>query len=266
MQLMRCRPPTTMQPRAGARRSAAAVLLLAAVAAGCRPDTGPPEILVSAASDLAATMPDLVQAFEAAAGVRATVTIGSTGQLASQIEHGAPVDVFLAADAQWVDRLEAAGRIDPESRAVYAFGTLVLLAGRQPAPPAAVAELADERWARIAIANPEHAPYGRAARQALERAGVYDSVAPRLIYGENVRQATQFAESGAVDVALVALALMDSARHRWAVVPAALHDPLVQTAAVVTGSGNAAAARAFVEFLVSDTGRSILQRRGFILP
>jgi molybdate transport system substrate-binding protein len=244
-----------------------AVVLTVVLLAGCGPSAAPAvEILVAAASDLAGAMPELAAAFEAESGVRVVATLGSSGQLAQQTMQGAPVDVFLSADEGWVDRLERAGRLAAGTRAVYANGVLVLLAGREMRPPAAVAELTGAQYSRIALANPEHAPYGLAARQALESAGIYETVHARLILAENVRQAVQYAETRSVDVSLAALSLMDSARHRWTRVPPELHEPLVQTAAVIAGRPHTDAARAFVAFLLGPTGREILGRYQFVLP
>jgi molybdate transport system substrate-binding protein len=198
--------------------------------------------------------------------VRVAVTLGSSGQLAQQTLQGAPVDVFLSADEVWVGRLEDAGRLVAGSRAVYANGVLVLLAGRLTTPPSSVTELAGAQYSRIALANPEHAPYGIAARQALESAGIHETVRSRLILAENVRQAVQFAETRSVDVSLAALALMDSTRHRWTRLPADLHKPLGQTAAVIAGRPHTDAAQAFVAFLLGPTGREILGRHHFVLP
>jgi molybdate transport system substrate-binding protein len=244
---------------------AAAMLSLACAACAPAPVESP-AILVAAASDLAAAMPELVRAFEETHDARVTATLGSTGQLAMQVLQGAPVDVFLSADAGWVDRLAAAGRLEPETRRVYAHGVLVLLVPGAAAPPAGVQELRQPRYARIALANPEHAPYGRAARQALERAGILDDVGARLVLAENVRQTVQFAETRAVDVSISALSLMDERRHRWRVVPAELHDPLTQTVAVVTGSRDPAAARQFAAFMTGERARSILRQYRFMLP
>jgi molybdate transport system substrate-binding protein len=244
----------------------AVLLLLAAVAAACGTAAPGDQLLVAAASDLAVAMPELAAAFEAETGIRVTASLGATGQLATQIEQGAPVDLFLAADSASVERLAAGGWVDGGGRAVYAFGSLVLLAGRADAPPPDVAALADPAWARIALANPEHAPYGRAARQALERAGVAAAVADRLVLAENVRQAVQFAETRSVDVSLAALALMDPARHRYTRVPGDLHDPLMQTGAVVSRTANAEGARRFLAFVTGDTGRAILRRHSLTPP
>jgi molybdate transport system substrate-binding protein len=239
-----------------------AVLLAAACGGNAATDT----ILVAAASDLAGAMPELAAAFEAETGVRVDATLGSSGQLAQQVLQGAPVDVFLSADEIWVDRLETAQRIDAGSRAVYAYGVLVLLAGRITEPPQSVAALAAAEFERIAIANPEHAPYGRAAREALHNAGVFAAAESRLVLAENVRQTVQFAETRAVDVAISALSLVDSTRHRWTVVPPGSHMPLAQTAAVVADRPQQEAARAFVEFILGPGGRDILARYHFVLP
>jgi molybdate transport system substrate-binding protein len=240
----------------------AAVLLTAACTGNAATDT----ILVAAASDLAFAMPELAAAFEAETAVRVHATLGSSGQLAQQVLQGAPVDVFLSADEVWVDRLEAAQRIVPGSRAVYAYGVLVLLAGRVTGPPPSLSALAAAGFERIAIANPEHAPYGRAAREALQHAGVFAAAEGRLVLAENVRQTVQFAETRAVDVAISALSLMDSTRHRWTVVPPGSHSPLAQTAAVVADRPQQEAARAFVEFILGPAGREILARYRFVLP
>jgi molybdate transport system substrate-binding protein len=236
-----------------------------ALALACGPPGDSNEILIAAASDLARAMPELAAAFEAESGIRVVATLGSSGQLAQQTLQGAPVDVFLSADEGWVDRLEAAGRLAPDGRAIYAYGVLVVLAGRRAAPPS-LGDLGDPAWTRIALANPEHAPYGRAAQQALDRIGILDIVRSRLILAENVRQTVQFAETGSVDAALSALSLMDSTRHRWIVVPSELHEPLAQTVAVVADRPHGDAARAFLEFLLGAQGRAILARYRFVLP
>jgi molybdate transport system substrate-binding protein len=243
------------------------LILLVLLLVGCGPRSAAQgEILVAAASDLAGAMPELAAAFEARSGLRVVATLGSSGQLAQQTLQGAPVDVFLSADEGWVDRLEESGRLEAGTRAVYAYGVLVLLAGRVTEPPATLQQLVDPTYSRVALANPEHAPYGVAARQALESAGLYAVLADRLILAENVRQTVQFAETRSVDVSMAALSLMDSTRHRWNVVPMELHQPLAQTAAVVAGRPQTVASRAFVDFLLGDEGREILARYRFVLP
>ena len=235
-------------------------------ATSCRADDAPGPIIMSAASDLANALPELTAAFEAESGVSVSATIGASGMLAQQIMNGAPVDVFASADRGWVDRLDSAQLILRDTRITYARGSLALVAAApHGTAPQTLAELSDSSYRRIAIANPDVAPYGRAARQALQRAGVWDAVQPRIIMSETVRQALEYVTSGNVDVALVARGLLAD-DHTFTPVPAELHDPLHQDAVVIARSTRADAARRFVAFLAGDSGRAILQRHHFTLP
>lgn len=256
-------PPYRIRRLAGcARVLAPCVVALAA----CGP-AREPALLVGAASDLAAAMPVLVAAFTAESGIPVTTTLGSSGQLARQVMHGAPVDIFLSADRVWVDRLEEAGLVEPNGRAPYGRGVLVLVtAQRRPEPFRRLEELGAADAGRVAIASPEHAPYGRAAREALESAGVWDAVSDRLVIAENVRHTLQFVGTGDVDAAIAALALVDDRSPPWTVVPEELHAPLLQEAAVVSGRGMEEQALAFLRFLTGPRGREILTGFGFIMP
>jgi molybdate transport system substrate-binding protein len=129
-----------------------------------------------------------------------------------------------------------------------------------------VADLALPEVKRIAIANPDHAPYGLAAQQALQRAGVWDQVKPKLVYADNIRQTLQYAETGNVDVAIVALSLSQESKGRWVLVPEQLHDPIDQALAVIKTTRNEAAARAFASFISGPRGREILGKYGFAFP
>lgn len=229
-------------------------------------NAGGGRLLVSAAADLAPVLQELVPRFEEATGAKVEVNLGSTGQLAQQIEAGAPVDLFLAASAQAIDELEGAGRLVPGTRREYARGRLVLWSG-QGHTLGAVEELAGDKVARISIANPDHAPYGRAAREALQSSGLWESLQPRLVYAENVRQAFQFAQAGEVDAALVALSLAKSGGEgSFVLVPESLHEPLRQTLAVVEGSQAVELAQAFAEFMAGAEGRRVLTAYGFQVP
>jgi molybdate transport system substrate-binding protein len=222
---------------------------------------------VLAASDLQAAMPELVARYEAATGRRARVVLGSTGNLTSQIEQGAPGDLFLAASERFVDRLEARGLIVPPSRRVYAIGPLVLVSAPGAALPRTVAELAGAAYGTVAIANPEHAPYGMAAREAMQSAGVWDAVRPRLVLGENIAQALQFVRSGNADAGIVARGLVVHLPDvAWQPVDPGLHAPLRQTAAVLRGSTRPDDAAAFLDLVTGEEGRTILRRHGFELP
>jgi molybdate transport system substrate-binding protein len=227
----------------------------------------PPALTVFAASDLALAFRELVPRFEQARGVRVTLVLGSTGNLARQVEHGAPADVLFAADRQFVDRLAASGAVIPETRALYAQGRLVLVtglgAGRRLTD---VRDLVDPRVRHVAIANPAHAPYGRAAEEALRRAGVWDAIRPKLIYAESVQHALQFVQSGAAEAGVVARSLMAAAELAWVPVDPGLHSPLDQAVAVVRRSPHPELGLAFIGFVNGAEGRPVMKRHGFLLP
>lgn len=242
-------------------------VLLASLAltASCRGAPTPDAPLrVAAASDLTDAFTDLAARFESLTGTRVALTFGSSGMLSRQIAEGAPFDLFASADVSFVDRAVASGRCDAGSLSRYARGRLALITRAGAPVPDALAALASPAFARVAIANPEHAPYGRAAMQSLDRAGVLDAVRPRLVFAENVRQALQLATSGNADAAIVARALVDD---RALALPSSLHDPLEQ-ALVACGPSPArrALARRFAALVLGPEGREALSRRGFDPP
>lgn len=247
-----------------------ALLLAAGLAAGILlPATGraADTLRVFGAADLAFAFKEVVPRFEQATGATVSLVLGSTGNLARQIEHGAPADVLFAANVAFVDALAEAGAVRPETRTLYARGRIVLAARRDAAVrPGSLADLRRPEVRRIAIANPAHAPYGQAAKEALEALGLWAEVRPKLVYGENVRHALQFLESGAADAAIVALSIADTAGIVSAPIDASLHRPLDQAAAVTTRSRHPERAAAFIRFVTGPEGRSIMARYGFDLP
>lgn len=223
-------------------------------------------VQVAAAADLTLAFEELGRAFEKQTGREIRFSFGSTGFLARQIREGAPFDLFAAANVAYIDEVVAAGECNGATKAPYARGQIAIWTKRGGVkPPAGLEDLADPRFQRIAIANPDHAPYGQAAKEALESAGVWRVVAPRLVLGENVRQTLQFAESGNVEAAVVALALVAGDRENpWRRVDQRLHRPIDQ-ALVVCGNGrNRTGGAAFAHFVGSGEGRAILQRYGFL--
>lgn len=185
---------------------------------------------------------------------------GSSGMLARQIENGAPYDVYLAANERFARDLAAQGKVDPASVAVYALGRVAVWSksGR-------FGSLADLRAARrIALPNPAHAPYGVAGRQALEREGLWAGLEGRIVYGENVRQVLQYAESGNVDAALTAWSLVHD--RGGVLVGGELHDPIRQAGGVIASGRNRKVAEAFLVFLGSKKGRALLERYGLFAP
>ena len=241
-------------------------LCLAACASPFRTST-PEPLVVSAASDLMPAFEELGTLYEQQTGRPVIFNFGSTGQLAQQIDQGAPVDLFAAADVSFVNGLAAKGRVLPDSVQLYARGRLTLWTRADSTLVVETVEgLLKPEVRRVAIANPEHAPYGLAARQALQAAGVWEAVQPKLVLGENVRQTLQFAETGDVDVAIVALSLSIASDGHWTLIPEDLHAPLDQALAVVTSSPRQAEARKFAAFIIGPQGRPIMRKYGFVLP
>lgn len=227
----------------------------------------PITLTVSAAADLIPAFEELGQMFEQRTGVHVDFNFGSTGQLAQQIEAGAPVDLFAAANIAYVDRLEAKGLIVPGTKALYARGRIVIWTRSDSnLPIETVRDLLNPDIKRIAIANPDHAPYGIAAREALQSAGVWEAVQNKLVLGENVRDTLRYAEAGDVDVAIVALSLAVQSGGRWTLIPQELHTPIDQALAVIRGTKHEAEARAFAAFINSPEGREVMRHYGFILP
>lgn len=225
------------------------------------------EIIVAAAADLAPAFEELGRQFEQETGTKVTFSFGSTGMLAKQIENGAPIDLFAAANVEFVEQLERQGLIVSETKALYARGRITIwMRADSVLKIERIEDLAQPEVARIAIANPEHAPYGRAAREALESTGIWKAVEPKLVYGENVRQTMQYAETGNADAAITALSLSARSNGRWTLIPEELHKPLDQALAVIKGARLEFEARRFAEFINGAQGRSTMRKYGFILP
>jgi molybdate transport system substrate-binding protein len=239
---------------------------------GCKKNEAPsvPEPLkVAAAADLARAFPEIATAFEKESGQKITFTFGSTGLLSKQIIEGAPYDVFAAANVSYVDEVLKTGTCAADTKAMYARGRIGIWMRNESTvpPPKTLKDLADPRFVRIAIANPAHAPYGKAAQQALEKVGIWDQIKPRLVYGENIQQTLQFAQSGNVEAAIVALSLATVAGGSFVDIDPALHAPIDQALVVCSRDpARAAVARRFAAYVNSPTGRAIMRRYGFLLP
>lgn len=223
--------------------------------------------LVLAAADLAPALTELAAQYAATYGCAPTLSFGSTGAFTTQLEQGARADVFFAASVDFIDRLDRAGLVRAGTRVEYALGRLVLVAPPGRAPPASLAGLSDPAFRFVAIANPEHAPYGRAAEQALASSGQLETVRPRLVLGENIAQAVQLVDSGNADAGIVALSLA-LAREGAAYTPidASLHDPLVQVAAIPTAAERPEAGRKMIGLVTGALGRPVMERYGFVRP
>jgi molybdate transport system substrate-binding protein len=230
------------------------------------------QLTVGAAADLQFAFHDLGAQFERQTGIPVRVTYGSSGNFTTQIENGAPFDLFFSADVQYPQKLVSEGFAEADSLYRYADGKLVLWVrnGSKIDLNKGLAVLADAAVRKIAIANPKHAPYGRAAVAAMKSAGVYDKVGSRLVLGENISQTAQFVQSGAADVGLVALSLAVSpgmkSSGRYVEVPAKDYSAIEQGAAILKRSKQKAAAEKFLEFMKTPVAKEILEKYGFVVP
>jgi molybdate transport system substrate-binding protein len=214
------------------------------------------EILVAAAADVVRLEQPLREGFRKAAGGQVRFVFGSSGMLARQIENGAPYDVYLSANERFVHDLAAQGKLDPQSVRVYGLGRVALWSKN-----GSIRKLSDlGSVGRLSLPNPAHAPYGVAARQALEKEGTWKSLEARIVYAENVRQALQFAASGNVDATITAWSLVFD--RGGILIPAGLHAPIRQAAGAVASGSNRALAAKFLDYLASQEGRALLARFG----
>jgi molybdate transport system substrate-binding protein len=217
-------------------------------------------------------MNEIAANYEKATGCTVRLSTGSSGNFLSQIENGAPFDLFFSADIAYPKKLETEGLAAPGSTYLYAVGKIVLWVRKDSRLDIAkgLAILRDPSVHRIAIANPQHAPYGRAAEQALRSAGLYDAVKDRLILGENISQAAQFAESGNADAGILALSqaqsppLKDEGRYR--ILPESLYTPIRQGVVIPRAAPNVRGAQAFLDYVKTPAIAALLERYGFALP
>jgi molybdate transport system substrate-binding protein len=248
------------------------ILLLALFSGGSVPQPGH-EINVAAAADLSNALQELAANYEKRTGVTVKLSFGASGALTQQIQNGAPFDVFFSADMDYPKQLIAGAQAESASLYRYAVGRLVLWVPKDS--PLDVEHkgmdvLLEPSVKKIAIANPQHAPYGRAAAAALTHYGLYEKLGDRLVLGENISQAAQFVESGNAQAGFVALAhaiapAMQGKGKYW-VVPAAAYPPLDQGVVLVSHSPHRHEAAAFLEYMKTAEAAAVLQHYGFTLP
>jgi len=248
----------------GMRRLLPLLSALLAMACGSRAKLpAKDEINVATAANLTRVFTELGQIFERETSIHLVTSFGATTQLAQQIEHGAPFDVFAAADTEHVDELARKGLIFEDTRAIYARGKLVLWVPGSRTPVDRLEDLARADVTHIAIANPQLAPYGRAAVETLHALHLWEAVEPRIVYAQNVSMATQYAATGNAGAAFTALALVYDRAGRKIEVAGNLHAPIDQAIAVLRGSAKPEQARKFVAFITGRHAREVFKRFGY---
>jgi molybdate transport system substrate-binding protein len=241
-------------------------LALFTVACHSESSAGGKEIAVAAAANLTEVAQILGQEFQAETGIHATFSFASTAQLTSQIENGAPFDVFLAADSTHVDELDQRALLDTGSGTVYADGILALWVPSKTSAIRRVEDLALPEVRVISLAKPELAPYGQAAVETLRQAGVWDAVESKIVYAENVNAAKQYGTSGNADAVFVAYSLVLKETGTVIQIPESAHRPIAQKLGIVKASAHQAEARRFVDFTLRGKGRAMLESHGYRIP
>lgn len=220
-------------------------------------------LTVAAAADLTSLESPLQSSFRKTdPQVRVRFVTGASALLSQQIQNGAPYDIFLSANAQFVDQLGSSGKLASASIRAYALGRVGVLWGDGKHHP--LSDLAERSVRFVALPNPNLAPYGVAAQQALEHAGIWKQVKPKIVYGENVRQTLELLDTGNADVALTSASLLQG--KNFDLVPPGWHQPIVQKVGIVAASPNREAAQKFLEFLLSPPGQAIFAKFGFGPP
>ncbi|HLU67358.1 MAG TPA: molybdate ABC transporter substrate-binding protein [Kofleriaceae bacterium] len=245
-----------------------AFLVAALASAGCgkKERQGEGKLRIAGASNLVFVMKDLIRAFEEETGAEVDFIPGSSGKLSAQIREGAPFDLFLSADVGFVDDAIDAKACAPESRHIYARGKLVLWTRDGATLPADLAALAGGGIDKVAIAQPAHAPYGKAAVQALEKIGVWKQVEPRALYGSNVEDTYKLASTGNADVAIIPLSLAQVSKGKHTPIPTELHAPIEQAMAVCLSGNRRDLAEKFAELVKSPAGRALFEKHGYEVP
>ena len=228
------------------------------------------KITIAAAADLKFAMDEIVSTFQRSNSAdRVDVIYGSSGKFHAQIQRGAPYDLYFSADIAFPRALAKAGFAASEVRP-YAVGRIVLWSAAMDARQMTLASLTDARVARVAIANPRHAPYGKRAEEALRATGLWDTVEPKLVYGENIAHAAQFVQSGNAQVGVIALALAVSpelaGKGGYWLIPDHLHAPLEQGFIITRRAQGNALAQRFADYMGSQAARAVMTRYGFVLP
>ena len=230
------------------------------------------EIKVAAAADLQSIFQDVAARFQKSSGVAVKISFGSSGNFFTQIQNGAPFDVFFSADIEYPKKLEAAGLAEPGTLYSYASGKIILWvpADSKLDLSRGLPALLDPSVKKIAIANPDHAPYGRAAVASLKHSGLYDKLSQKVVLGENISQTMSFVSSGSAEVGIVALSLAMSpalqGKGRYVEIPSDTYPQIEQGAVVLKNSPNKELAEQFLDFVKSKAIQDLLRDYGFSIP
>jgi molybdate transport system substrate-binding protein len=234
--------------------------------AGNSSRSGEQVLTIAAAANMEPALTEISKQFQAETGIKTVCSFGATGNLAKQIENGAPFDLFISADVKTVDSLAAKSEIIADSKRIYARGKLVVWwPPDAKVVPEQLADVANPEFRRIALAKPEIAPYGAAAKESLEAAGLWDKVEPRVVYGENVGATYQYAKTGNVELAFIPLSLVKDG-EKYLLVDEKLHKPIDQAMCILKNSKQLDAAKKFAAFLTGEKGVAALQRYGYSVP
>ncbi len=228
---------------------------------------GERSITVAAASNLNFALKDLAAMFEKETGIKVILSFGSTSMFSKQIAEGAPFDLFFAADREHIEDLSAKGHVIPSSVERYARGVIVLAVNKSSGIDVRdLKDLMNPAIRNAAIANPDHAPYGRAAMEALKSAGLWDKLKNKLVYGENIRQTLQFIQTGNAQAGIVALSLANVPEISYVRIDPALHNPIDQAVGIVQTSKDPEAAKSFKLYVTGSAGSEVMKKYGFISP
>jgi molybdate transport system substrate-binding protein len=250
----------------------AAVLACFTAAPGChrtepQQSAASSEVTVATAANLTTAVAALGKEFEEQTGIHPVFSFASTAELTAQIEQSAPFDVFLAADSEHAEKLDREGFLTPGTRAVYAIGVLALwVPASSGAHIDSLAGLTQPGIKVIAVAKPELAPYGQAAVEALQHAGIWERVQPKIVYAENISVAKQYGAAGNADAVFTAYSLVLNESGQVIQVDGSLHRPITQEASVIAKSAHPAEARKFLDFILKGAGRETLKHYGYRIP
>ena len=220
-------------------------------------------ITVAAASDLYQSFTEIGELFTKETDIEVVFTFASTGMLAKQIEEGAPFDLFAAAHESYIDDLIGKKAILEETKRNYALGQIAFMTTGDGNNEMDEQYLQTDHVKTIAIANPEHAPYGMAAKQALETWEIWDKVSTKIVYAENIRQAYQFVESGNADVGIVSVSFLVNSDFNYTIIDSEDYEPITQAFGITTQTDNKENSQKFADFIMSDKGQAILEKYGF---